>query len=315
MREVNFLGLGFENGQSHAGLAQSYVLLKEYFSLLPRFGIRAFDQGHLRSFHQATRHFFSFESLLSMDWSPYKKAISRIHDLYSQDRMLVNWGGDHSMALSTVGAFCRQFPDGYVLWIDAHADLNTPEESLSGHLHGMPLSILMNIHGQSFDWIEGRLEPSRLIYLGLSDVDSFERKMIQDLGITSYFMSDLRERTLDVILEELRDRIKDKPIHVSFDIDSLCPTLAPATGTPVNHGLTLCQLERISQFISKINHLKSMDVAEVNPWLGSPEDVFRTYTSAIRFLKTSLSQGGVHERAYDSNQTKHASSLEQAGSF
>lgn len=315
MREVNFLGLGFENGQRHAGLAHSYVLLKEYFSLFPSFGLKAFDQGHIRSFHQSTHKFFSSESLSSMDWSAYKKALLKIQNLYHQDRMIVNWGGDHSMALSTVGAFCDRFPDGYVLWIDAHADLNTPEESLSGHLHGMPLSLLMRLRGQELDWISGRLDPSRLIYLGLRDVDPFENKMIQSLGVRTYLMKDIRARGMNPILCEVQDLIASSPLHTSFDIDSLCPSLASSTGTLVEGGLNLQELEMIGQFLARQNNLKSVDIAEVNPWLGSSEDVFKTYMSAIKFLKFSLSQGGTHERFHAAHQAKHTSSLEQAGSF
>ncbi|KAH3686573.1 hypothetical protein WICPIJ_002449, partial [Wickerhamomyces pijperi] len=104
-------------------------------------------------------------------------------------------GGDHSIGMSTLLAFVNQNPDGGILWIDAHADLNTPETTPSGNLHGLPVAFAMGLKEENwpphFDWIKKlphKVKPSQIAYIGLRDVDAGEKKYIRDLGITAFSM-------------------------------------------------------------------------------------------------------------------------------
>lgn len=295
---LHFLGLGFEKGQSKKGLVATAAKARGFFPLLP--GIEWIDHGDLLLAHDSSSNtFFSEEQLAGVPWDAYSRAFHRSLDVSAGGESLLNWGGDHSVAISTVGAFLHRH-DGYVLWIDAHADLNLPQASLSGYLHGMPLALLMNLQGvgeRRLPWLTTFLDPSRLIYLGLRDLDPFEKTMIAALGIQHYSHVHLRERGMASIADEIRARTQGKPLHVSFDIDSVDPLFAPSTGVPVPGGLTPADFRVLGERLFSVSQVPSIDIVEVNPELGSAFDVARTYSVAFQFLNSVLQTSrGVYDR-------------------
>jgi len=140
---------------------------------------------------------------------------------------------------------CSQYPDACVIWIDAHADLNTVATTDSGNLHGMPVSFLLGLTGNeelhaNFSWISSapnnKLQPSRLVYIGLRDVDDGEKKILKDHGIKAFSMHHVDKYGIGMVVEMALDHVnpnRDLPIHLSFDVDALDPSVAPSTGTPV----------------------------------------------------------------------------------
>lgn len=211
----------------------------------------------------------------------------------SQNSILLNWGGDHSVGLSTVGAFSATYPRGYVLWIDAHADLNLPHVSPTGNLHGMPLSILLNLDDSRstyLPWIRKSLLPEKLIYIGARDLDAFEVETIKNLNIKIIPAEEVRLLGMSTIAQEIYSIVADDPLHISFDIDSVSPDLAPSTGVPSLKGLEIQDLNELAKIISKHKEIKSVDVVEINPKIGNQNDVAQTYKIAFNFL-TLLFQG------------------------
>lgn len=211
-------------------------------------------------------------------------------------------GGDHSIAGGSVAAALHADPEVGVLWVDAHADLHTPESSPSMNMHGMPLSFLMgladpeNITG--FEWMSKYeipiLRPSKLVYVGLRDIDRGERVMLKQLGITAFTMREIDRfgiaKVMDLAMAQLVNS-SDSSLHVSFDIDSLCPTWAPSTGTKVFGGLTMREANYITETIAESGALKSLDMVEVNPMLGSnEEDVHRTADMGNQLITSMLGQ-------------------------
>ena len=208
-------------------------------------------------------------------------------------------GGDHSIAIATVGAFVRNHLDGYVIWIDAHADLNLPSFSLTGNLHGMPMSILLNLNNVSsynFKWLEQYLSPEKLIYIGLRDLDPFEEDIIQKLKIKNFTRRSIRKIGIENVINEICQIVNDSPVHISFDIDSVDPRVAPSTGVPVNDGLSLDELHLLAVRFSEFN-LQSVDMVELNPSLGTQLQVDQTFITAMNFLKNLFTYpGGFYER-------------------
>ncbi len=307
------MGLGFEVGQERNGLKSSHESVRQYFPFLERQGLRIVDQGEILSNDPRCAKIHSSQQVPNFDWHPYKEAYNRIQALLQQPEVLLNWGGDHSVALATVGAFCSQNPDGYVVWIDAHTDINLPEHSLSGNLHGMPLSILLNIQNISskyFPWLTTPLQVEKLIYVGVRDLDPFEKEIVQHLGIEAFTATDVRAQGMSKIARKIFQKVANKPLHISFDIDSLSPEVAPATGVPVQHGLSLEDVEVLGRALSKHPQLRSVDIVEINPELGSAQDVFQTYFAALRFLMSIFYQGGIYDGISRPNQTVNSASLE-----
>lgn len=310
---MNFLGLGFEVGQEKNGLRHSPQHMRGYFSLLEKFGLKMVDQGDISSALGNSAKVYSSAHLEKVDWNPYKQAYKKIGGFLRQPETLINWGGDHSVALSTVGSFCFRYPTGYVLWIDAHADLNLPRYSPSGNLHGMPLSILMNlqnVRSKYFPWIKQGLDPQKLIYLGIRDLDPFEKEMIQGLNIKNFSSEAVRRRGMRAIAREIKQWIQGHPLHISFDIDSVSAELAPATGVPVAHGLTTEDLQILGQILSEHQNICSLDMVEINPDLGKEKEVSQTYLAALNFLMALFYQGGINDGISRSNQTLDPVSLE-----
>lgn len=213
---------------------------------------------------------------------------------------LVMLGGDHSLAIGSVGGHAQQCPDLCLIWVDAHADINTPMSSPSGNLHGQPVAFMLkeltdkmpDIPG--FSWTKPFLSSSDLVYIGLRDVDPGEYHMLKNLGIQYFTMRDIDrlgiQRVMEVTLDHLLSR-KQRPIHLSFDIDAFDPSLAPATGTPVNGGLTYREGIYITEEIHNTGLLSAMDLVEVNPTLGATrEAVEATASLAVDIIASSLGQ-------------------------
>lgn len=184
-------------------------------------------------------------------------------------------GGDHSIGFGTVHGVKKHRDDAVVIWVDAHADINTPDTSGSGNMHGMPVSGLLNLYNYSklpgWGWFgNGGLKPSEIVYIGLRDVDKPERGILRDLGIQAYGMHAIDKLGIGRVMEETLGLLNpnlDKPIHLSFDIDSVDPFFAPSTGTISDGGLTLREAHYLCEALASTGCLCSMDLVEVNPKL------------------------------------------------
>ena len=192
-------------------------------------------------------------------------------------------GGDHSIGAGSLAGILRARPNTGVIWVDAHADINTPETSESGNMHGMPISFLLQgmidpkvIPG--FEWLASpemsaaRLNPDSIVYVGLRDVDTMERQMIREKNIKAFTMYDIDKygigKVMDLALAHLLDKDQDRPIHLSYDIDAVDPIHAPATGTAVRGGLTYREAHFVAEAVAMSGSLASVEMVELNPTLS-----------------------------------------------
>ena len=213
-------------------------------------------------------------------------------------RLALTLGGDHSIAIGTVSGVARAIRersdtpnDLAVIWVDAHADINTPETSDSGNIHGMPVSFLTGLATSTdkgiFDWLrdEHKISLSKLVYIGLRDVDAGEKKILRENNIKAYSMHDIDRHGIGAIMDSALAYIGDAtPIHLSFDVDALDPMWAPSTGTPVRGGLTLREGDFICEAVAETGQCVGFDLVEVNPSLseGGVGDTVRAGVSLVR---------------------------------
>ena len=180
-------------------------------------------------------------------------------------------GGDHSVALGTLGGLAKARGPGGVLWIDAHGDLNTPETSPSGNVHGMPLAAAIGLADGRFEsdaWTLPAVEPQRVALVGLRSLDGAERKRIRELGIKAYTMSDIDRIGIERAIRESLTHIAGPGfVHVSLDMDALDPEVAPGVGTPVRGGLSYREAHLAMELIAESGLMTSLEVVEVNPIL------------------------------------------------
>ena len=291
-----FLGIGTEQGQREQGLRQSPLKALE---LMPKhwpiYESLLLTQNKEHS--PVVRH---HNQLAHLNKDIYQRAFDHSRRHLSKGCCQITWGGDHSVALSSVAAFLDRYPQGNILWIDAHADLNTPESSLTGNFHGMPLSILLGVGKKpecSLADFWSILSPKRLIYFGIRDLDPFETSMMASLGIKSLFAQELVPENFPSLLGQMVRILEEQPLHVSFDIDSMDPNEAPSTGVKASGGLREWQILEVAESLFELKNVMSMDIVEINPFIGTPKEVIRTYHVAFNFLERLFNFGGEYQRA------------------
>jgi arginase len=177
-------------------------------------------------------------------------------------------GGDHSIAMGTVAGLLDAHADVGVLWVDAHGDINTPETTPSGNVHGMPVATILGKSGlgQKLGWTSRALSPRRVVLFGTRTLDPGERITIRELGVRMFTMSEIDQRGVKACLEEAVSLLGGPGgIHISFDIDAVDPLEAPGVGTPWPGGLTYREAHLAMELLADTGQVSSMEVVEVNP--------------------------------------------------
>ncbi|KAJ2769287.1 Arginase, catabolizes arginine to ornithine and urea [Coemansia nantahalensis] len=229
-----------------------------------------------------------------------RRVAEQVKEHCAAGRMAVTLGGDHSIAMGTLVGSAAVYDDLCVVWIDAHADINTPSSTDSGNLHGCPLSFVLGLCGADdhsadgpFGWIKPCIRKERLVYIGLRDVDAGEKAILREHGIKAFSMHDVDRHGIGKVVEMALDHVnKDRslPIHMSFDVDALDPSVAPATGTPVRGGLTFREGHYICEAIAETGCLVAVDLVEVNPALGDSDSLRQTVAVGCSLVRCSLGE-------------------------
>jgi arginase len=180
-------------------------------------------------------------------------------------------GGDHSVAVGTIGGLASLHGPGGVLWFDAHGDLNTPDTTPSGNVHGMPLAAVLGRAGVGFEsnsWPLPALKPEHVALVGARSLDPGERAAVQDAGVAVFTISDIDRRGVEPVLREALDRVSGAPfVHVSVDLDLVDPVVAPGVGSPVKGGLSYREAHLAMELVAESGLLTSLELVEVNPIL------------------------------------------------
>jgi arginase len=178
-------------------------------------------------------------------------------------------GGDHSIAMGTLSGLAASSGPGGAIWFDAHGDLNTPETTPSGNVHGMPLAAALGLCGSSFarDGLHlPALDPQHVSLVGARSLDPGERQAIRDLGIAVYTISDIDRRGIEPVVREALERAEGGSfLHVSFDLDVVDPEYAPGVGDPVRGGLSYREAHLAMELVAETGRLDSAEIVEVNP--------------------------------------------------
>ncbi|KAK7565668.1 hypothetical protein BKA81DRAFT_356955 [Phyllosticta paracitricarpa] len=300
--ELGVVAVGFSGGQRKSGVDAAPMALIEA-GLLDQlkddleFNISFDGQVHNYS-HVIPKQDADHRNMKSpRSSSAVNKELSQqVYEHASKGRFVLTLGGDHSIAIGSISGTAKATRERLgreiaVIWVDAHADINTPETSDSGNIHGMPVAFLTGLAKEDrediFGWIqdEHRINTKKLVYIGLRDIDKGEKKILRDHGIKAFSMHDIDRYGIGKVVDMALGWIgSDTPIHLSFDIDSLDPQWAPSTGTPVRGGLTLREGDFIAECVAETGSLIALDLVEVNPSLevqGASETI-RAGCSIVR---------------------------------
>jgi arginase len=198
-------------------------------------------------------------------------------------------GGDHSVALGSLVGMAGAHGSGGVLWLDAHGDLNTPESSPSGNVHGMVLAAALGLGGSEFEregWPLPAVEPGRLALVGVRSLDSGERELLRTLQAKVFTMSEIDRIGIEPCMREaLAHTAGAAFLHLSLDLDVVDPEHAPGVGTPVRGGLSYREAHLAMEVIAESALVDSMDVVEVNPILDRENE---TGQLAVELVASAL---------------------------
>jgi arginase len=205
-------------------------------------------------------------------------------------------GGDHSIAAGAVSGVAAHFRKekkqiGYI-WLDAHGDMNTPESSPSGNVHGMPLAAVMGYGAPELVDLLGfkpKVEPQNIVLVGVRDLDLQERRLVKKSGVRVFTMRDIDERGMrEVMADALKYATDDTDgISVSLDMDFVDPSDAPGVGTPVRGGVTYREAHLAMEMIADSDAMASMEVVEINPVIDEHN---RTALLGVELILSGLGQ-------------------------
>jgi arginase len=277
-RHIRVLGVPLDLGQSRRGvdMGPSAVRVAGLEARLEALGHIVEDGGNIPVAIAETRKAGDASAkYLKEITSTCTKVAEQVIDALDAGQTPLIFGGDHSVAVGTVSGvsefYRRQRKKIGLIWIDAHADMNTPATSPSGNVHGMPLAALLGLGPESLGHIFGnyqKVSPDNCVIVGVRDIDLTEKENIRRAGISEVFtMRDIDERGMRAVMEEaLRAAGRGTAgYHVSLDMDWIDPEDAPGVGTPVRGGATYREAHLAMEIIADHGRLLSMEVVEVNP--------------------------------------------------
>ena len=204
-------------------------------------------------------------------------------------------GGDHSVSIGTLSGMARHLRKRRerlgLIWMDAHADMNTPETSLSGNVHGMPLACITGNGPRELTHIFGfapKVDPRRVALVGIRDVDILEAPHVKQSGVRPFTMRHIDERGMRAVMREAIEIASGGSggrFHLSFDMDGVDPAEAPGVGTPVRGGFSYREAHLAMEMVCDSGLLASLEFVEVNPVL---DEANRTALLAVELVLSAL---------------------------
>lgn len=275
--KIRIIGVPMDLGASRRGvdMGPSAVRVAGLHARLKHLGRQVEDIGNISVKQPEEQHYGEKNAKYLEEISETCKGLAEItRKTLDEDLVPLVLGGDHSIAIGTTAGAAAHFQKKSkrigLIWLDAHGDMNTPESSPSGNIHGMPLASIMG-YGPSelteFAGVKPMVEPRSVVLVGIRDLDAKERRLVKESGVHVFTMRDIDERGMrDVMSEALRFATDDTAgVAVSLDMDFVDPTDAPGVGTPVRGGVTYREAHLALEMIADSRAMISFELVEINP--------------------------------------------------
>jgi arginase len=285
-RPVAIIGAGLDLGAGRRGvdMGPSAIRYAELEARIRSLGREVFDRGDVRApVPEAIEEGDERHRYLA----PIKQVCDRVAELVdgavAEEHHPHGLGGDHSIAMGSIGGKARRHGPGAALWIDAHGDLNRPETSPTGNVHGMPLAAALGVAGDAFS-SDAYPVPSlrKAALVGIRSLDEGERVLIAERGIRVFTMTEIDRRGVEAVIEDALAELAGEPfVHVSLDLDAVDPMFAPGVGTPVPGGLSYREAHLALELVAEAGALDSLDVVEVNPILDRENETARLAVALV----------------------------------
>lgn len=275
-RPVAILGVPLGYGASMAGVDMGPAALRvaRLNQRIAELGYEVHDLGDLRlDRSQSIPEPGNKLKYLNEIRAACEELARRVEGILQTGELPLVLGGDHSIAIGSIAGFAsyckKQTETPGLIWFDAHADMNTPETSPSGNIHGMPLAVLLGYGAPELLNVAGfapKLEPRLCVHVGARDIDPTERALVRNLGIRFITMREIDERGMSACMDEAIEIASRASggYAVTFDVDALDPGDAPGSGTLVRGGLTYREAHLAMEKIAEAGGMRSLEVVEIN---------------------------------------------------
>lgn len=291
-KKISIIGVPMWLGQTRYGtnLGPNVIRSAGLVDRLKSLGRNVVDEGNLaigitgRFRHNGE----NIKNLKTLALSSEKLA-AKVSDSIEKQCFPLILGGDHSIAMGTLAGLAKHYKNIGVIWYDAHADMNTPETSPSGNIHGMPLAASMGIGHPALTRIggyEGKVKPENIVLIGARDIDPGEEALIREKNIKVYTPEDVRRLGIDEVIRQTLVYLAERcdGIHLSFDLDGIDPMEVPGVGTPVTDGISYSESARAIGLLGESDMLVSAEFVEFNPLLDKDDTTARLTTKLIGVL-------------------------------
>jgi arginase len=294
---ISILGAPLDLGAGRRGvdMGPSALRLAGLNAKLERLGYQVEDLGNVAVAQQeSTPTGPENAKYLAQISKTCEKLAGMVEGVVSAENFPLVLGGDHSVAVGTVSGVSHSYRERGekigLIWVDAHADMNTPESSPSGNVHGMPLACCLGRGPKELTGILGyspKVDGRNVVLIGIRDVDENERHGVRESGVTAFTMRDIDELGLGHVMERAIAIANHGTagFHLSFDLDAVDPREAPGVGTPVRGGMTYREAHLAMETICDCKGLVSMEVVEVNPVL---DEANRTALLAVELITSAM---------------------------
>ncbi|HEI7102197.1 TPA: arginase [Staphylococcus aureus] len=277
-KAIDIIGAPSTFGQRKLGvdLGPTAIRYAGLISRLKQLDLDVYDKGDIKvpavnieKFHSEQKGLRNYDEIIDVNQKLNKEVSASIEN----NRFPLVLGGDHSIAVGSVSAISKHYNNLGVIWYDAHGDLNIPEESPSGNIHGMPLRILTGEGPKELLELNSNvIKPENIVLIGMRDLDKGERQFIKDHNIKTFTMSDIDKLGIKEVIENTIEYLKSRNVdgvHLSLDVDALDPLETPGTGTRVLGGLSYRESHFALELLHQSHLISSMDLVEVNPLVDS----------------------------------------------
>ncbi len=292
MQPVAIIGAALDLGAGRRGVDMGPSAIR-YAGLAERLGALgrdAPDWGNVRSHVAEATHVGSERTrFLEQILETCGHVAELVRRATEEGRLPLVLGGDHSVALGTLGGLAAVHGPGGVLWIDAHGDLNVPASTPTGNVHGMVLAAALGLAGSEFErdgWPMPAVDRTRVAIVGARSIDPGERELVREHGLRVWTMSHFDRLGVERVMREALEHVAGENfVHVSFDMDVIDPDVAPGVGTPVRGGLNYREAHLALELVAEAGMMGSMDIVEVNPIL---DRVNETGKLAVELVASAL---------------------------
>ena len=289
---IAIIGVPLDLGSGRRGvdMGPSAIRYAEILQRLKELGYQVHDTGDIPVNRDAIRHLPGIRM-------HYLEEIERVNVVLCQrvteqldlGRFPLILGGDHSIAIGALAGIRQRTKKLGVVWFDAHGDINTPETSPSGNIHGMPVAISLGLGHERLTTIGGsdtRVDAKNFVQIGIRDLDPGEKNHLRELGVTVFTMHEIDRLGMSKVMEEAIRIASDgtDSVHVSFDMDVMDPLHAPGVGTPVVGGITYRESHLAMEMLSAANIVGSAEFVEVNTVLDHGNQTAKVAVALIGSL-------------------------------